>query len=48
MPPLEYALRSATVAVLVLTGVIILRDRRHRESGGLGGRHSILYVRAHE
>jgi AraC-like DNA-binding protein len=37
MPPLELALRSATVAVLVLTGVIILRDRRHRESGGLGG-----------
>ena len=37
MLPLELALRSATVAVLLLTGVVILRDRRHRESGGLGG-----------
>ena len=37
MLPPELALRSATVAILVLTGVVILRDRRHRESGPYGG-----------
>ena len=33
----ELALRSGTVAVLLLTGIVILRDRRHRETGPYGG-----------
>ena len=33
----ELALRSGTVAILLLTGVVILRDRRHRETGPYGG-----------
>ena len=37
MPPLELAVRSATVAILLLTGIVILRDRRHRETGPYGG-----------
>jgi AraC-like DNA-binding protein len=37
MPPPELALRSGTVALLLLTGIVILRDRRHRESGPYGG-----------
>ena len=37
MLPPELALRSATVAILVLTGVVILRDRRHRSTGPYGG-----------
>jgi AraC-like DNA-binding protein len=37
MPPPELALRSGTVALLLLTGIVILRDRRHRDSGPLGG-----------
>jgi AraC-like DNA-binding protein len=37
MLPSELALRSATVAILLLTGLVILRDRRHRESGAYGG-----------
>lgn len=37
MPPPELALRTGTVAVLLLTGIVILRDRRHREFGPFGG-----------
>jgi AraC-like DNA-binding protein len=37
MLPPELALRSGTVALLLLTGIAILRDRRHRESGPYGG-----------
>jgi AraC-like DNA-binding protein len=37
MLPPELALRSGTVALLLLTGIVILRDRRHRESGPYGG-----------
>ena len=37
MPPLELAVRSATVAILLLTGIVILRDRRQRETGPYGG-----------
>jgi len=37
MPPPELALRSGTVAILLLTGIVILRDRRHRETGPYGG-----------
>jgi AraC-like DNA-binding protein len=33
----ELALRSATVAILLLTGIVILRDRRHRDTGPFGG-----------
>ena len=37
MLPPELALRSGTVALLLLTGIVIVRDRRHRESGPYGG-----------
>ena len=37
MLPPELALRSGTVAILLLTGIVILRDRRRRESGPYGG-----------
>lgn len=37
MPPPELALRSATVAILLLIGIVNLRDWRHRESGPYGG-----------
>jgi AraC-like DNA-binding protein len=37
MLPPELALRSGTVAILLLTGIVIVRDRRHRESGPYGG-----------
>ena len=37
MPPPELALRSGTVALLLLTGIVILRDRRRRDTGPLGG-----------
>jgi hypothetical protein len=37
MLPPELALRSGTVAILLLTGIVILRDRRHRETGPYGG-----------
>ena len=37
MLPLELALRSGTVALLLLTGIVILRDRRRRDTGPLGG-----------
>jgi AraC-like DNA-binding protein len=37
MLPPELALRSGTVAILLLTGIVILRDRRHRETGPFGG-----------
>src|ERR1700730_17709936 len=37
MLPPELALRSGTVALLLLTGIVILRDRRHRDSGPYGG-----------
>jgi AraC-like DNA-binding protein len=37
MPSLELAVRSATVGILLLTGIVILRDRRHRETGPYGG-----------
>jgi AraC-like DNA-binding protein len=33
----ELALRSGAMAILLLTGIVILRDRRHRESGPYGG-----------
>jgi AraC-like DNA-binding protein len=36
LPP-ELALRSGTVALLLLTGIVILRDRRRRDTGPLGG-----------
>jgi hypothetical protein len=35
MPP-ELALRSATVAILLLTAIVNLRDRRHRDTGSYG------------
>ena len=37
MPPPELALRTGTVAILLLTGIVILRDRRLRDSGPFGG-----------
>jgi AraC-like DNA-binding protein len=37
MPPVEQAVRTGTAAVLLLTGVIMLRDRRRLESGPFGG-----------
>ena len=37
MLPPELALRSGTVALLLLTGIVIVRDRRHRETGPYGG-----------
>lgn len=37
MLPLELALRSATVALLLLIGIVNLRDWRHRELGPFGG-----------
>ena len=37
MLPSELALRSATVALLLLIGIVNLRDWRHRESGPFGG-----------
>jgi AraC-like DNA-binding protein len=37
MLPPELALRSGTVALLLLTGIVILRDRQHRETGPYGG-----------
>src|SRR5260370_23189229 len=33
----ERALRAGTVARLLLTGIVIVRDRRHREPGPYGG-----------
>src|SRR5260370_10056324 len=33
----ERALRSGTVALLVLRGIVIVRDGRHRETGPYGG-----------
>ena len=37
MPPGELALRTATAAILLVTGIILLRDRRRMESGPFGG-----------
>jgi len=37
MLPSELALRTGTAAILLLTGVIMLRDRRRMESGPFGG-----------
>ena len=37
MPPPELALRSAAAAILLLMGIVNLRDWRHRESGPYGG-----------
>jgi AraC-like DNA-binding protein len=37
MSPTELALRTGTVAVLLLTGVVMLRDRRRLESGPYSG-----------
>ncbi len=37
MPPIELALRTGTVAVLLLTGAVMLRDRRRLESGPYSG-----------
>ena len=37
MLPPELALRSGTAALLLLTGVVLLRDRRRLESGPFGG-----------
>lgn len=37
MPPVELALRTGTAAILLLTGVIMLRDQRRLESGPFGG-----------
>ena len=37
MTPTELALRTGTVAVLLLTGVVMLRDRRRLESGPYSG-----------
>ena len=37
MPPVELALRTGAAAILLLTGVVILRDRRRMDSKGAGG-----------
>lgn len=37
MPPAELALRTATAALLLLTGIVMLRDRRRLLSGPFGG-----------
>jgi AraC-like DNA-binding protein len=37
MPPSEFALRAGTAAILLLTGLVLLRDRRRMESGPFGG-----------
>jgi AraC-like DNA-binding protein len=37
MLPPELALRSGTVAILLLTGILMLRDWRHRDTGPYGG-----------
>lgn len=37
MPPLELVLKSGTSAILLLTGLLLLRDRRYMTTGPLGG-----------
>ncbi|MEI7875436.1 MAG: helix-turn-helix domain-containing protein [Alphaproteobacteria bacterium] len=37
MPPIELALKTGTAAIMLLTGLLLLRDRRHLESGPFGG-----------
>lgn len=37
MPPIELALKTGTAAILLLTGVLLLRDRRHLTTGPFGG-----------
>ncbi len=37
MLPGELALRTATAAILLVTGIVLLRDRRQMESGPFGG-----------
>ena len=36
MLPAELALRTGTAAALLLTGILILRDRRRMQSGPFG------------
>lgn len=35
--PIEFALKAGTAAILLLTGLLLLRDRRHTQSGPFGG-----------
>ena len=37
MPPIELVLKSGTAAILLLTGLLLLRDRRHMTTGPFGG-----------
>jgi AraC-like DNA-binding protein len=37
MPPVELALRTGAAAILLLTGIVILRDRRRMDSKSAGG-----------
>jgi AraC-like DNA-binding protein len=37
MPPVELVLKSGTAAILLLTGLLLLRDRRHMTTGPFGG-----------
>jgi AraC-like DNA-binding protein len=37
MPPVELALRTGTAAILLVTGLVLLRDWRRTESGPFGG-----------
>lgn len=37
MPPIELALKTGTAAILLLTGLLLLRDRRHMTTGPFGG-----------
>lgn len=37
MPPIELVLKSGTAAILLLTGLLLLRDRRHMMTGPFGG-----------
>ena len=37
MPSVELALQAGTAAILLITGIVMLRDRQHMQSGPIGG-----------
>ena len=47
MPPVELVLKSGTAAILLLTGLLLLRDRRHMTTGPFGGLLALSVAATH-